>query len=195
MVNVAVFASGSGTNFEAIVNAGIEGLNVALMICDKPGAFVISRAERLGVDYRVIDPHRFPDKAAYETEIVSALKSADIDFICLAGYMRIVGPTLFEAYRDRILNIHPALLPSFKGAHAIDDAFNFGVKVFGVTVHLIDLTIDGGTILGQRAFEYHGNDRDEVETRIHEIEHVLYPEVIKEYIATASLNFAEGRGE
>lgn len=195
MVNVAVFASGSGTNFEAIVNAGIEGLNVALMICDKPGAFVISRAERLGVDYRVIDPHRFPDKAAYETEIVSALKSADIDFICLAGYMRIVGPTLFEAYRDRILNIHPALLPSFKGAHAIDDAFNFGVKVFGVTVHLIDLTIDGGTILGQRAFEYHGNDRDEVETRIHEIEHVLYPEVIKEYIATASLSFAEGRGE
>lgn len=193
MVNVAVFASGSGTNFEAIVNAGIEGLNVALMICDKPGAFVISRAERLGVDYRVIDPHRFPDKAAYETEIVSALKSADIDFICLAGYMRIVGPTLFEAYRDRILNIHPALLPSFKGAHAIDDAFNFGVKVFGVTVHLIDLTIDGGTILGQRAFEYHGNDRDEVETRIHEIEHVLYPEVIKEYIATASLSFAEGR--
>lgn len=195
MVNVAVFASGSGTNFEAIVNAGIEELNVALMICDKPGAFVISRAERLGVDYRVIDPHLFPCKAAFEAEIVSVLESADIDFICLAGYMRIVGPTLFEAYRDRILNIHPALLPSFKGAHAIDDAFNFGVKVFGVTVHLIDLTIDGGTILGQRAFEYHGNDRDEVEARIHEIEHVLYPEVIKEYIATASLSFAEGRGE
>lgn len=184
MVNVAVFASGSGTNFEAIVNANISGLNVALMICDKPDAFVISRAERLGVDYRVIDPHKFADKASYETEIVSVLKAADIDFVCLAGYMRIVGPTLFEAYRDRILNIHPALLPSFKGAHAIDDAFNFGVKVFGVTVHLIDLTIDGGTILGQRAFEYHGDNRDEVESRIHEIEHVLYPEVIESFMST-----------
>lgn len=184
MVNVAVFASGSGTNFEAIVNANISGLNVALMICDKPDAFVISRAERLGVDYRVIDPHKFADKASYETEIVSVLKAADIDFVCLAGYMRIVGPTLFEAYRDRILNIHPALLPSFKGAHAIDDAFNFGVKVFGITVHLIDLTIDGGTILGQRAFEYHGDNRDEVESRIHEIEHVLYPEVIESFMST-----------
>ena len=181
MLRCAVFASGSGTNFEAIVEAHIEGVEVALMVSDKPGAKVIDRAARLGIRSLVLSPKDFGSKAEYEARIVEELKSAGVDFICLAGYMRIVGETLYEAYRGKILNIHPALLPSFKGAHAIDDAFNFGVKVFGVTVHLIDLTIDGGIILGQRAFEYHGNDRDEVEARIHEIEHVLYPEVIKEY--------------
>ena len=102
--------------------------------------------------------------------------------MCLAGYMRIVGETLLGRYGGRILNIHPALLPSFKGAHAIDDAFAFGVKVFGVTVHLIDNTIDGGTIVAQSAFEYYGNDRDEVERRIHEVEHKLYPWALEEFI-------------
>lgn len=184
MLRTAVFASGSGTNFEAIVEARIPGLEVALMVCDKPGARVIERAERLGIPYIAFSAKDYADKAAYEAMIIDHLRTLNIDFICLAGYMRIVGPTLYDAYKGRILNIHPALLPSFKGAHAIDDAFNFGVKVFGVTVHLIDLTIDGGTILAQRAFEYHGNDRDEVEAHIHEIEHVLYPEAITEFMKT-----------
>lgn len=184
MLRTAVFASGSGTNFEAIVEARIPGLEVALMVCDKPGARVIERAERLGIPYIAFSAKDYADKAAYEAMIIDHLRALNIDFICLAGYMRIVGPTLYDAYKGRILNIHPALLPSFKGAHAIDDAFNFGVKVFGVTVHLIDLTIDGGTILAQRAFEYHGNDRDEVEAHIHEIEHVLYPEAITEFMKT-----------
>ena len=96
--------------------------------------------------------------------------------------MRIVGDTLLNAYPNKILNIHPALLPSFKGAHAIDDAFAFGVKVFGVTVHLIDHTVDGGTIVAQSAFEYYGNDRDEVEQRIHAIEHQLFPKAINLYL-------------
>lgn len=184
MLRTAVFASGSGTNFEAIVEARIPGLEVALMVCDKPGARVIERAERLGIPYIAFSAKDYADKPAYEAMIIDHLRALNIDFICLAGYMRIVGPTLYDAYKGRILNIHPALLPSFKGAHAIDDAFNFGVKVFGVTVHLIDLTIDGGTILAQRAFEYHGNDRDEVEAHIHEIEHVLYPEAITEFMKT-----------
>lgn len=182
MLRTAIFASGSGTNFEAIVEAHIPGLEVALMVCDKPGARVIERASRLGVQALVLSPKDFASKADYEAEILRHLEALNIDFICLAGYMRIVGTTLYGKYQGRILNIHPALLPSFKGAHAIDDAFNFGVKVFGVTVHLIDLTIDGGTILAQRAFEYHGGDRDEVEAHIHEIEHVLYPEAITEYM-------------
>lgn len=181
-MKTAIFASGSGTNFEALVNANIPGLEIVLMVCDKPGAKVIDRAARLGVESLVLSPRSFADKAAYETAILGRLKALNVDFVCLAGYMRIVGDTLYNAYKGRILNIHPALLPSFKGAHAIDDAFNFGVKVFGVTVHLIDLTIDGGTILAQRAFEYHGNDRDEVETRIHAIEHVLYPEAVTQFM-------------
>ena len=118
----------------------------------------------------------------FETEIVNRLQEAQVDVVCLAGYMRIVGPTLLKAYQGRMLNIHPSLLPSFKGAHAIDDAFNFGVKVFGVTVHLIDDTIDGGVILMQRAFEYYGTSRDEVEAEIHKIEHQLFPEAINRFL-------------
>ncbi|MCQ2344875.1 MAG: phosphoribosylglycinamide formyltransferase [Paludibacteraceae bacterium] len=181
-MKAAIFASGSGTNFEALVNAQIPGLEIVLMVCDKPDAKVIGRAKRLGVESLVISPRYYENKAAYESAILAKLSDLKVDFICLAGYMRIVGDTLYNAYAGRILNIHPALLPSFKGAHAIDDAFNFGVKVFGVTVHLIDLTIDGGTIIAQRAFEYHGNDRDEVEARIHEIEHVLYPEAVTQFM-------------
>ena len=126
----------------------------------------------------MLHPRDCGGKAAYEQRIVDRLNELNVGLVCLAGYMRIVGETLYNAYEGKILNIHPALLPSFKGAHGIDDAFNFGVKVFGVTVHFIDLTVDGGVIVMQRAFEYYGNDRDEVEARIHAIEHELYPEAI-----------------
>lgn len=181
---VAIFASGSGTNFEALVTQAEQGnlpVEVVMMVCDKPQAYVVERAKNHNVKALVLQPKDFACKADYEQTIVDALMEAEVDFICLAGYMRIVGDTLLNAFPQRIINIHPALLPSFKGAHAIDDAFNFGVKIFGVTVHLIDQTVDGGIILAQRGFEYHGNDRDEVETKIHAIEHVLYPEAVAEF--------------
>lgn len=185
-VNLAVFASGSGTNFQAIAEACAEGripARVVLLVCDQEKAYAIQRAKSLGIETLVLHPRQCGnDKSEYERRIVERLNQLDVSLVCLAGYMRIVGSTLFEAYGGRILNIHPALLPSFKGAHGIDDAFNFGVKVFGVTVHFIDLTIDGGTIVMQRAFEYYGSDRDEVEVRIHEIEHILYPEAINKVI-------------
>jgi phosphoribosylglycinamide formyltransferase-1 len=181
MHRIAVFASGKGTNFEAIVtacnNAELDA-KVVLLVCDKPQAEVVAKAERFGIECFAFNPKEYSSKEQYEAQIVELLDRAEVELVCLAGYMRIVGETLYNAYQGRILNIHPALLPSFKGAHGIDDAFNFGVKVFGVTVHFIDLTIDGGIIVMQRAFEYYGNDRDEVETRIHAIEHELYPEAI-----------------
>lgn len=181
---VAIFASGSGTNFEALAQASENGqlpIEVVLLVCDKPQAYVIERAANHNVRSLVLVPKTFASKEDYERAIVEELQREKVDFICLAGYMRIVGQTLLSAYANKIINIHPALLPSFKGAHAIDDAFNFGVKVFGVTVHLIDETVDGGTILAQRGFEYHGNDRDEVEAKIHAIEHVLYAEAVAEF--------------
>ncbi len=176
-----MFASGNGSNFEAIVEACQSGTipaKVKLLVCDKPSAFVLQRAERLGVPYITVIKEHFDSKPEYEQAIVEALRRANIYLICLAGYMKIVGATLLQAYNNRILNIHPALLPSFKGANAIRDAFDFGVKVFGVTVHLIDNTIDGGTIISQRAFEYNGNSIVEVEDKIHTIEHQLFPEAI-----------------
>ena len=178
---IAVFASGSGTNFEAIAQACADGrLNatVELLVCDNPSAAVIGRAERFGIRTFVFLPKSYPSKAAFEHEIAGMLESLGVEMVALAGYMRIVGETLMSAYGGHILNIHPALLPAFKGAHAIKDSFEFGVKVFGVTVHYIDETIDGGAIVAQRAFEYYGDDIGEVESKIHEIEHVLYVEAL-----------------
>ncbi len=182
---IAIFASGGGTNFEALVTACERGevdAEVVLLVCDKDGAYVIERANNHNVPVFVFNPKSYASKLHFEMEICDRLDAFHVDFVCLAGYMRIVGDTLLSRYDGRILNIHPALLPSFKGAHAIDDAFDFGVKVFGVTVHLIDNTIDGGVILSQRAFEYYGDNRDEVEERIHEIEHELYPETLQALI-------------
>ena len=178
---IAVFASGYGSNFEVIARAAKAGeipAEVVLLVCDKAEARACQIAEQMNIPMFVFSAKEYASKAEYESAIVERCKQAEVELICLAGYMRIVGETLYNAYEGKILNIHPALLPSFKGAHGIDDAFNFGVKVFGVTVHFIDLTVDGGVIVMQRAFEYYGNDRDEVEARIHAIEHELYPEAI-----------------
>ena len=186
--NIAVFASGNGSNFEAIVRAckenKIEGATVSLLVCDRHDAYVLERAKRLDIKPFVFDLKSYSSKKEYEQNILNVLRDNDIHLICLAGYMRIVGDTLLEAFPNRILNIHPSLLPSFKGAIAIIEAFEFGVKVFGVTVHLIDNTIDGGTIIAQRAFEYHGDSLKEVEHRIHEIEYQLYPEAINMLLST-----------
>lgn len=186
--NIAVFASGNGSNFEAIVRAckenKIEGATVSLLVCDRYDAYALERAKRLDIKPFVFDPKSYSSKKEYEQKILDVLRANDIHIICLAGYMRIVGDTLLEAFPNRILNIHPSLLPSFKGAIAIIEAFEFGVKVFGVTVHLIDNTIDGGTIIAQRAFEYHGDSIEEVEHRIHEIEYQLYPEAINTLLLT-----------
>ena len=185
MKRLAVFASGSGTNFQAIAEACKEGridAEVVLLVCDKPDAKVLDRADNFGVPTFVFVPSTYYDRSEYEAQIVRRLQAANVDLVCLAGYMRIVGPTLLDAFQGRIVNIHPALLPYFKGAHGIRDAFEYGVKVFGVTIHFVDHTLDGGPIIAQRSFEYHGKDIDEVEARIHEIEHQLYPETIQKLI-------------
>ena len=170
MKNLAVFASGSGTNFEAIAQACADGkLNakVVLMVCDKPGAKVIERAQRFGIESLIFNPKDYANKAAYETLILNELQAKSVDLICLAGYMRIVGDTLLNAYPDKIINIHPSLLPSFRGAHAVEDAVAYGVKVYGI-------------IIAQRAFAYDGNDPAEVHRLGQVIEHQLYVDVLQE---------------
>ena len=178
MKRIAIFASGSGTNFEALVNESYKNGEIVLLVCDKPEAYVIERAKNHNIPYAIFELKKFENKAKYEEAIVNKLMEEKIDLVLLAGYMKIVDETLLNAYEGRIINIHPALLPSFKGAHGIQDAFNYGVKVFGVTVHYVDSGVDSGKIIMQRGFEYYGNDVDEVEAHIHEIEHVLYVEAI-----------------
>jgi len=177
MHNLVVFASGSGTNFEAIAQACHEGVidaQVSLMVCDVPGAPVIERARRLGVPSFVFSPKQYPNKAAYEQAVIEAIGHSEPDLICLAGYMRIVGDTLLSRYEGKIINIHPALLPAFKGAHAVEDAVAYGVKVYGITIHYVNAELDGGRIIAQRAFEYDGNDPAEVHRLGQVIEHQLY---------------------
>jgi phosphoribosylglycinamide formyltransferase-1 len=182
---LAVFASGTGTNFEAIARACAEGAipaDVAVMVCDKPGAAVIEKAARYGVETFVFSPKDYPSKAAFEAEIVKVLDAKKVDLVCLAGYMRIVGETLLGAYEGRIINIHPSLLPSFKGAHAVEDAVAYGVKVYGITIHWVNADLDGGRIIAQRAFDYDGNDPAEVHRIGQKIEHALYIETINKLI-------------
>ena len=182
---LAVFASGTGTNFDAIARACAEGVldaEVAVMVCDKPGAAVIEKAARYGVPTFVFSPKNYPSKASYEMEIVELLDANKIDLVCLAGYMRIVGDVLLGAYEGKIINIHPSLLPSFKGAHAVEDAVAYGVKVYGITIHWVNADLDGGKIIAQRAFEYDGDDPAEVHRIGQKIEHQLYIETINKLI-------------
>ena len=179
---IAVFASGSGTNFEAIVRACEDGripASCVLMVCDKPGAAVVERAARHNVPGFVFSPRDYGCKAGYERDIVARLDAAGVDLVCLAGYMRIVGDVLLGAYRGRIINIHPSLLPAFKGSHAVEDAVAYGVKVYGITIHWVDETLDGGRIIAQRSFRYDGTDAAEVHRLGQVIEHQLYVDTIK----------------
>ena len=181
MRRLAVFASGSGTNFEAIVSACEQGVTGG-EVCDKPGARVVERAAAHGVETFVFAPKEYASKADYEREIVRLLDAAGVELVCLAGYMRIIGDVLLEAYGGRIVNIHPSLLPAFRGAHAIEQAMEYGVKVFGVTIHYVDASLDGGRIIAQRALEYDGDDIEELEARIHAVEYPLYVETIKKLL-------------
>lgn len=182
-MKLAIFASGSGTNFQAIVDAVKRGelaANVSLLVCDRPEAKVVERAREEGVPTFVFRPKEYATKADFEQDILAQLTARGIDFIALAGYMRLIGPTLLSAYEGRIVNIHPSLLPAFPGKDAIGQAYRYGVKITGVTVHYVDEGMDTGPIIAQRAvFIEEGESLEEVEQKIHAIEHELYPAVLK----------------
>lgn len=191
MKNIAIFASGSGTNFEALVEACEKGdikARVVLMVCNKKNAYVVERAKNHHIDSFIFTPKNYENKEAYETEIVNKLYEYKIDLVCLAGYMLFCGEVLLKHFEGKIINIHPALLPAFKGAHGILDAFNYGVKVFGVTIHYVDSGVDSGKIIAQRAFDYQeGDSLEDVEAKIHAIEHELYPEVVAKLVEGENL--------
>ena len=176
-MKLAVFASGSGTNFENLVKQGIPD---TFLFTDKRDAKAMARADKLGIQSHTFALKEFEDKAAYETELLNLLAQYDIDLIVLAGYMKIVSPTLLQAYEGRIINIHPAYLPEFPGAHGIEDAWRAGVTESGVTIHYVDAGVDTGQIIAQRRVPVLPDDTLETfEARVHEMEYVLYPEVLK----------------
>lgn len=185
-MNLAVFCSGYGSNFEAILDAVRKkrlAANVVLMVCDNPRAPALRRSAKYGVPVFLARPKLFRSREAYERLLVRVLKSQHVELIALAGFMRILSPYFIRAYRRRILNIHPALLPRFKGARAIRDAFEAGVRETGVTVHLVTEDVDAGPILMQRKVSLSKRDTlESLERKIHGVEHKLYPLAIKKWM-------------
>jgi phosphoribosylglycinamide formyltransferase-1 len=179
---IAVFASGSGSNFQAIVDAVTQrklDVKIELLVCDQPHAKVIERAKTADIPQFVFRAKDYPNREAYEQEIVRELKQRKIDLIVLAGYMRIITSTLVEPYYGRMINIHPSLLPSFPGLNGIGQAYEYGVKVTGVTVHYVDGGMDSGPVIAQRQVSIDENEAlEHLEQRIHKVEHELFPQVI-----------------
>lgn len=183
MKNLAIFASGTGSNFEAIANAVEKrelNANIVLLVCDNPKAAVIDKAQSRGIEVLVFNPKEFESKNDYEMMIINKCKFLQIDLIALAGYMRILSKVLLAAYPKKIVNIHPSLLPAFKGKDAVQQAIDYGVKIMGITIHYVDEGIDTGEIINQKAFEINNEfTRSDIEIEIHKLEHSLYVETLK----------------
>jgi len=186
MKRIAVFASGRGSNFSAIsraVKMGKLKAELALLVCDQPHAGVIAKAKRQKVAIALVKRQDYNNREEFEKEIIRQLEENKIDLIVMAGFMRVLGKELLNKYNNRIINIHPALLPSFKGAHGVKDAFDYGVKVTGVTVHFVDELMDHGPIILQQAVKIEEADTSEsLEAKIHKAEHKLYPQAIELFL-------------
>ena len=194
-LKIGVLLSGSGTNLQAIIDAAAEGLPVEIVhvVSSRPDAFGIERAHRAGIPVTVLNRDVYADPVEADRRIAETLRYAHAEYVVMAGYMRKVTPVRLDAFPDRVLNLHPALRPSFKGAHAIQDAFDAGVKVTGITVHFANEDYDKGPIVAQRAVEVREDDtHDDLEARIHEVEHVLYPEVLR-LVAEGRVTVGEDR--
>jgi len=182
--NIAIFASGRGSNFLAIAKAIKSGrlrkANLAFLLCDNPDAPFINKAKKLKIKVVLIKPEAHTVKEDFENKVIRYLRENKIKLIVLAGFMRILSRKFVAAYRNKIINIHPSLLPAFKGKEGIKDAYEYGVKVTGVTVHFVDEKMDHGPIIMQREVRIEGRDTlPSLENKIHKIEHQLYPKAIE----------------
>lgn len=181
-MNFAVFCSGHGTNLQAIIDAVKRKrikARLALVVCDNPRAYAVKRARRAKIATAIFDPKNFSSKKEFESAVIRELNKKKIGLIALAGYMRILSDDFVRRYKNRILNIHPALLPAFKGGQAIKDALKYGIKVTGVTVHFVTEEVDSGPIILQAACPVKENDNEKtLLARVHRLEHKIYPEAI-----------------
>ena len=185
-MNIAVFASGKGTNLQAIIDAVKQGkikANLSLLVCDRPDAYALMRAKEAGIKSLLVDRGNFKSREDFDRQILKNLEKEKIDLVVLAGFMRLLSAEFVRKYRNKILNIHPALLPSFKGTQGIKDALEYGVKITGVTVHFVDEELDHGPIILQAQVEVEDTDTEETLTeKIHKEEHRIYPQAIRLFV-------------
>jgi phosphoribosylglycinamide formyltransferase-1 len=177
---VAVLVSGGGTNLQALLDDPAIAPSIVLVVSDRPGVRALERAAAAGVETVVVDPATHADRGAWEAALLDALGAHAVDTLVSAGWMRLLGRTVLDAFAGRVLNVHPALLPSFPGMHGVRDALAYRVKVTGVTVHLVDEGTDTGPIVLQEAIEVRDDDDgDSLETRVHAVEHRLLPRAVR----------------
>src|SRR5258708_4202314 len=188
---IGIVISGRGSNMVALADAvrdqRIPNAEIAIVISDKPNAAGLDKAKERGIETLVIERRGRP-RAEHDREIIAALGAKNIDLVCLAGYMRMLSPEFITAYRRRILNIHPSLLPAFPGLDAQMQALEYGVRISGCTVHLVDETLDGGPVIAQRTVPIHETDTVEsLSARILAEEHRLYPEAVSAVLAQVAI--------
>ena len=178
----AVFASGNGTNLQAIINAVKKGeinAELALVFSDNRKAYALTRAREAGIKTLCLVRRDYATPQSYERDIVIQLKEEGIDFIALAGYMTLVSPFFVKTYPNKILNIHPSLLPAFKGKNGIKDTFTYGAKIAGATVHFVDEKMDHGPIVFQGGFKIPEKETlEQLTEHIHKVEHKIYPKAV-----------------
>ncbi|MFW9770840.1 MAG: phosphoribosylglycinamide formyltransferase [Promethearchaeota archaeon] len=187
IVKIGAIASGSGSNFEAIVIACENGIlkgkaTVDILICNKPNAYCIERAKKHDIPFVLIESDKYLDKPReyFDQLMINVLKKYDCDLIILVGYMRLVSPLFIETFNGSVMNIHPALLPAFKGMHAHKDALEYGVKISGATVHFVDVHADHGPIIIQKCVPVYDTDTEEtLGSRVLEWEHKIFPKAIE----------------
>ncbi len=182
-LKLGVLISGSGSNLQAIIDriaAGTLHAELALVVSSKPDAYGLERARRAGVATAALSAADFADASAYNAALAEVLRGAGVELVVMAGYMRLLGTEVLDAYPNRVINLHPSLLPSFMGGQGIRDAFTYGVKVTGVSVHFADGAYDTGAVIAQRPVVIEEDDTlESLEERIHAVEHELLPEVIQ----------------
>ncbi|MCZ6865665.1 MAG: phosphoribosylglycinamide formyltransferase [Candidatus Dadabacteria bacterium] len=179
-MRVAVFASGSGTNLQAIIDADIQTIEIAVVFTNNPDAYAIERAKKHNIQVEIIDHKNYKTREEYEKHIIEVLDPYKLNLIVLAGFMRILSTVFVRAYKNKIVNIHPALLPSFPGINAGRQALEYGAKYTGVTVHFVDEGVDTGPIILQSVVEIEDEDtEDTLLEKIHEVEHRIYPKAIE----------------
>lgn len=190
-LKIGVLASGRGSNFQAIIDSidtGYISARINVLITDNPKAFSIERAKKHGIEFLIMRPKNYASRDEYFMDIAAELKKSGVELVALAGFMRIVGKPLLDAYPNRVMNIHPALLPLFPGLHGQKQANDYGVKISGCTVHFVDEGMDTGPIIIQAAVPVKDDDTEEtLSGRIIRLEHKIFPEAIK--------IFSEGRIE
>ncbi|MFH1878900.1 MAG: phosphoribosylglycinamide formyltransferase [Candidatus Omnitrophota bacterium] len=187
-MNIAVFISGNGSNLKALIDAEsagrLGGGSIALVVSDKPGAYGLERARAAGIETCVLRPREFSSREEYDRAVRVELEKKEVGLIALAGFMRILSDSFVDEYYGRMINIHPSLLPSFKGVQGIKDAYEYGVKITGVTVHFVNRELDGGPVILQESVRINEDDSTaSLEEKIHRAEHEIYPEAVRLFVS------------